>query len=422
MAVSTRFPTTNAAYSGAGLTDPNNAHADDGVYATCDPAKNGALGTSYGTFGFDSIIPAGATITKVQIIYQYKTSTTASIATSRTKARISSVDEENHDNATEPAADTTITTDITADRAWVRNDLIDGTLEVVLEGRRGNSNTGVTFSYDFVQVEATYAASYTITAALGSLSETGQIASLLFGRKVTSAQGAFSEFGQLAGLYRGFPLTAAQGSFAETGQSANLLFKRLASAAFGSFVETGQTAGLLFARILSIAQGAFAETGNATTLSRGFPITAAFGAFAETGQVADLRQGRRISMVQGSFAETGSAANLLFKRLIAAVQSAFALTGTASGLLHKYVVVVVNGSFALSGHAATLLYIVLVQKEFPFSFKIVRQKSFDVEIERIESMSPFVYRTVARDSSINKLYDLSEEIVRTKAFVSSAKP
>src|SRR3990167_390519 len=156
MAVITNFPTANTAYSGAGLTNPNNGHADDGVYATCAPAKNGALGQKYQTFGFDSNLPSDATVTKVKIIYEYKVSTTASIATARTKAIISAVEEENHDDTSEPTTDTVKTIDITADRTWTRANLLNAAFEVVLEGRRGNSNTAVTFSFDYVKVEVTY--------------------------------------------------------------------------------------------------------------------------------------------------------------------------------------------------------------------------------------------------------------------------
>lgn len=156
MAVSTRFPTTNAVYSGTGLTSPNNAHADDGSNSTAAPGKNLSDGTRYGTFGFDGDIAAGASITQVRVLYGYFVSVNTSIATARTLARISSTDEEVHDDATEPLAETQIAVDITSDRTWTRADLLDGTFEVVLEARRGNSSTAVTFNFDYVKVEVTY--------------------------------------------------------------------------------------------------------------------------------------------------------------------------------------------------------------------------------------------------------------------------
>lgn len=152
MAQTTKFPTANEADTGAGLTNPNNAHADDGSYATAAPGKNTTLGTRYLTFGFDSAIPAEAGITKVQLIYEYKTSTTASIATGRIRANVSGVNQANHDDTSEPASDTVITVDATADRSWVRADLLDANFKVGLLAVQGNSSTAVTFSFDYVKV------------------------------------------------------------------------------------------------------------------------------------------------------------------------------------------------------------------------------------------------------------------------------
>ena len=157
MPVSTQFPTANAAETGAGLTNPNNAHADDGSYATALPGKNTTLATKYQNFGFDSVIPVGSMITKVQIIYQWKVDVTTSIATGRTYYKISGTPGSNNDDATEPTSDTTNTIDVTSARAWTRSDLLNGTLEVALAAVQGNSSTAVTFSFDYVQVEVTHA-------------------------------------------------------------------------------------------------------------------------------------------------------------------------------------------------------------------------------------------------------------------------
>lgn len=154
--VVTQFPSANAAETGAGLTNPNNAHADDGSYATAAPGKNTTLATKYQNFGFDSLIPPGAKILKVQLIYQWKASVTNSIATGRTYYKISGAAGSNNDDTTEPAADTTRTYDVTSARAWKRSDLLDGTFEIVLAAVQGNSSNAVTFSFDYVQAEVTY--------------------------------------------------------------------------------------------------------------------------------------------------------------------------------------------------------------------------------------------------------------------------
>ncbi|HWR71830.1 MAG TPA: hypothetical protein VN604_01535, partial [Nitrospirota bacterium] len=46
------YPTTNQAVT-TGWTDPNNAHADDGLYATASPAQNATVDSQWGGFGFD---------------------------------------------------------------------------------------------------------------------------------------------------------------------------------------------------------------------------------------------------------------------------------------------------------------------------------------------------------------------------------
>lgn len=154
--ITTLFPTSNATETGAGLTNPNNAFADDATYATAAPGKNVTLATRYGDFNFGRFIAVGAVITKVEIIYEFLTSTTSSVATARTYYKVGGVAGSNNDDATEPAADKTVTVDVTAGRSWARADLLNGTFEVVLAAVQGSSSTAVTFSFDYVQVRVTY--------------------------------------------------------------------------------------------------------------------------------------------------------------------------------------------------------------------------------------------------------------------------
>ena len=153
---STMFPTANAAETGAGLTNPNNAHADDGSYATAAPGKNVTLATKYQTFGFDSQIPAGSTIDRVVLQYQFKVSVNTSVATGRIYYKISGVAGSNNDDASEPLADKINTYDVTTARAWTRADLLNGTFEIALAAVQGNSNTAVTFSFDYVTATVVY--------------------------------------------------------------------------------------------------------------------------------------------------------------------------------------------------------------------------------------------------------------------------
>ncbi len=179
MAVATQYPTTNGAHGALGqLTNPTYAYTDDGTnFATGAPGKNTSLANAYGTFGFDAIIASTATITKVQIIYEYQASTTSSIASTTVHSLVSGAAQADHNNTAEPASMTAYTYDITADRVWTRANLLDGVLTVALEAIRGNSSTAVTFSYDFIKVEVTYSTSVnTPQTVTGALAITGTIA------------------------------------------------------------------------------------------------------------------------------------------------------------------------------------------------------------------------------------------------------
>ncbi len=152
---------STAVYSGGGLTNSSAVSADDGTYATCTATTATiAKGTAYGNWGFDSLIPSGATISDVKYTYQYFVAATSVIApVARLKARISGSDLANHDNSSQPTTPTTVgPTSIFSDRAWTRADLLNGVFQVVLEGRKG-SGTTTAFSFDFLEIAVTYSSS-----------------------------------------------------------------------------------------------------------------------------------------------------------------------------------------------------------------------------------------------------------------------
>lgn len=246
MAVTTRFPTANEVEA-TGWTNPNNAHVDDSLYATCGPGKNSGISTRWTTFGFDGDIPVGATITAVKIIYEYKVTTTASVATARVRARINDVDQASHDDTSEPLVDTIITVDITADRSWVRADLLDAALKITVDGRRGNSNNGVTFNLDQVKVEVTYTTGQDQigNATLPSSGVVQSIGALLLAATVAfSSPAALSATGTVATTHNA---TAALSSIASLSSTAlvNTTHEALAAlASSGSVQATGVIGGV----------------------------------------------------------------------------------------------------------------------------------------------------------------------------------
>jgi hypothetical protein len=160
--VSTRLWPSSAAWTaiGAGYTNPTNASKNDGVaFATAVlGASSGEVGDKYGNFGFNGIIPAGSSIIKVEILFKGKVSGSGTeTLTGRIRAVVGGTDQANHD-VTEGATLTSHSYDVTADRAWTRADLLDGTFEVAVAGLTGAGTGTVTHSIQDVTAKITYAA------------------------------------------------------------------------------------------------------------------------------------------------------------------------------------------------------------------------------------------------------------------------
>lgn len=220
MTVTTQFPTANEILT-TGWTNPDNAHADDGSYATAAPAgKNTNVSSKWKTFGFDSAIPSGATIDAVKIIYQYKVSTQASIATMRVNAEVGGVAEENHDDTTEPLADTVVTADVTADRAWTRDNLLNANFKVIGNAVRGNDADAVTFSLDYVKVEVTYTEAATqLTISDATLAVAAEVPSLVQHQVLTISDALLAVAAEAPSLTQHQILTIADATLALVAES-----------------------------------------------------------------------------------------------------------------------------------------------------------------------------------------------------------
>ena len=131
-----------------------------------------------------------------------------------------------------------------------------------------------------------------------------------------------------------YTLTAAQGSFTLTGQAAGLTASRLLTAAQGSYTLTGQAATLKAARLITAAQGSYTLTGQDATLTYTpavtYTLTAAQGAFTLTGQAAGLTAARLLTAEQGTYSLTGIAAGLSVSK-----PGTTALVGDGYGLTYS---------------------------------------------------------------------------------------
>lgn len=197
-----------------------------------------------------------------------------------------------------------------------------------------------------------------LTAAAGSYSLTGQSVTLRAGRKLVAAQGSYAITGQSALLKRGLKLAAGSGTYAITGSDALADYAITASA--GAYVLTGQSVGLLASRKLGAGQGSYSLTGQAANLRFGRKLIAAQGSYALTGRDAALNYSgsgaKTLSANQGTYTLTGQDATLRLARRLVAAQGAYALTGQSANLLRTLRLVVGVGSYALTGQPAALRY------------------------------------------------------------------
>lgn len=203
---------------------------------------------------------------------------------------------------------------------------------------------------------------YTITAASGSFSLTGNAAALRADRKLAVSAGSFSLAGNSAAVTAQRKLAVAVGTFALTGNNAALTLNRKLVTASGSFAITGSSAGLIESRKVALSSGSFLLTGNDSILTVARKLTAASGSFSLTGNDAGLIAARKLTATSASYALTGSAANLVYTPIGGATYTlvggvgSFALTGNAAVLKADRAMSAAAGSFDLTGNAAGFVF------------------------------------------------------------------
>jgi hypothetical protein len=156
-------PTANTIEAGNGTwTNSTNIFVNDGVEAEALlTTKNVDGAWNAGQFfNFDSNIPLGATISTVQVRGDWRVSSAGGIGILEMAAFVSgSSTGVIRDNSLEPTSLTTNTFDITADRGWVRDDLLNSTFELKIRGRNGNSTNNPGYRFDHIAARVLYTAS-----------------------------------------------------------------------------------------------------------------------------------------------------------------------------------------------------------------------------------------------------------------------
>jgi len=151
----TAYPTSNTVVA-SGWVNPTNAYASEvtPAYATAAPAKSSSITTDYGGFGFASSIPAGSVINSITIEVRAKASATGVTGQAVGWQAV---------EAALIGAETT-TPGTTADATYSSNPSItlaqlqSAQFRIRMRATKGNTNTAVTFSLDYVRVTVDYSA------------------------------------------------------------------------------------------------------------------------------------------------------------------------------------------------------------------------------------------------------------------------
>jgi hypothetical protein len=262
-----------------GYTNPSNAYADDGVYATAAPAKNAEVSAYFGFPAFTTDeIPDGATINSVTTEFEYRVSTTASIATQywQTFKGTTGLGTEQSD-ASEPLTDVIKTHQVTT--GITLTDLrTDNNVRMRLRSVRGNSNTAVTFYIDYVKITVDYT-----------------VPSFVYGSAVLSGIGALSAIGAL--IKYGLATLSGMGNL--TGIGRLILAGSSILSGIGSLVTRGVRT--LIGQATLAGEGALLALGG--LLKQGAAVLSGVGSLTAIGSF--LRQAAATLSGIGSLTATG---------------------------------------------------------------------------------------------------------------------
>lgn len=240
--------------------------------------------------------------------------------------------------------------------------------ELALTCTWNNTPTGQTASFASLAPAGGGGPTYTLTAAAGALTLTGNAAALTAQRKVTAGASSFALTGNAAALSAQRKIALDAGAYTLTGNAAALFFQHNLVPLPASYALTGNDATLTYTPrtlLLTAEAGSFALTGNAAGLSFQHSLVPLAGSYALTGSAANLvytpigGPTHTLSAEAGAFALTGNAAGLSAQRNLSADAGAYALTGNAAALTYTprtLVLTALAGTLNLTGNAATLTY------------------------------------------------------------------
>lgn len=197
--------------------------------------------------------------------------------------------------------------------------------------------------------------SYTLTAASGSYTLTGQTVALKAGRRLACAAGSYTLTGSVALVDTA--LTATPGSYSLTGQAVGLRASRRLAAVQGSYTLSGQSIAMIHGYVMPIGQGTYTLTGQTISLSGPQKVlTLEAGDYDLTGQALGLKAARRLSAGQGSYQLNGQDVDLHVPGAfsLTAAAGSYSLTGEPTGLGATRRMSLAAGSYEFTGSDAAI--------------------------------------------------------------------
>lgn len=279
-----------SAASGTSWTNPTNANADDGAYATYTIAAKNTTGNvnTLSNLGFDSSIPANSLINSVTLEVQHKVSTNGGIAFLESALALGATIGTYNSDSAEPTTDTARSYSMArpGGGTWTRADLLDGTLTIKLRARSGNNATSVVYSWDYARVLVDY--SPPITGALAATESGSDTASIAGDVLIDGALAATESGGDTAALEGivttgGGPVSGALAATEAGADTAAISGDVLVSGALAA-AESGSDTASLAGDVL--VQGALSvvEAGGDTASLAGDVLVSGALAAVETGQ------------------------------------------------------------------------------------------------------------------------------------------
>lgn len=211
-----------------------------------------------------------------------------------------------------------------------------------------------TGSYSLTGIDATLGRRYNLSCSVGNFSESGQTALFTKQLRCSESVGVFTLSGQSAGLNRSVPITGGTGTYILSGQAATLTKQWRITASTGAYTLSGQAATFTKQLSLTSTTGTYILSGQIALLTKQLHCSESVGTFTLSGQSAGISRNVPITTNTGTYALGGQIALLTKQLQMTSSVGSYALSGQPAGLTKQFLLVSSVGSFVESGQVALL--------------------------------------------------------------------